>query len=181
MKVKIKKLSEKAVIPAYAKPGDMCMDIVATRRWTDKYGNICYGTDLTFEIPEGYGMLIFPRSSVSKYTLSLCNSVGVLDCSYRGELIFKYKPTLAVCGISNDEDDGDNEKWSLDDDDTLTAIPGYTPYINTDVVFWDQEVYEVGDRVGQILIVPYPKIEFDEVEELGQTERGTGGFGSTGA
>lgn len=42
------------------------------------------------------------------------------------------------------------------------------------------EVYEVGDRIGQIVIMPYPKIEFEEVEELSKTERGLGGYGSTG-
>ena len=43
------------------------------------------------------------------------------------------------------------------------------------------EYYKVGDRIGQIMIVPYPKIEFDEVEELSETSRGIGGFGSTGS
>ena len=41
-------------------------------------------------------------------------------------------------------------------------------------------VYDVGDRVGQIIIMPYPQVEFEEVEELSDTERGEGGFGSTG-
>ena len=41
--------------------------------------------------------------------------------------------------------------------------------------------YEVGDRVGQIIILPYPSIEFKEVEELSVTERNTGGYGSTGS
>ena len=40
--------------------------------------------------------------------------------------------------------------------------------------------YNVGDKVGQMIIMPYPKIEFEEVEELTETERGDGGFGSTG-
>ena len=39
--------------------------------------------------------------------------------------------------------------------------------------------YEIGDRIGQIIIMPYPKIEFVEVNELDETERGNGGFGST--
>ena len=43
-----------------------------------------------------------------------------------------------------------------------------------------ERVYKVGDRVGQIVIVPYPAIEFDEVENLGETLRGSGGFGHTG-
>lgn len=41
-------------------------------------------------------------------------------------------------------------------------------------------VYDVGDRVAQLLIIPYPSIEFEEVEELSNTDRGEGGFGSTG-
>ena len=41
-------------------------------------------------------------------------------------------------------------------------------------------IYEVGDRIGQIIIMPYPKISFKEVEEVSTTERGEGGFGSTG-
>jgi dUTP pyrophosphatase len=40
--------------------------------------------------------------------------------------------------------------------------------------------YKVGDRVCQIMIIPHPPIEFDEVDELSDTERGEGGFGSTG-
>lgn len=39
--------------------------------------------------------------------------------------------------------------------------------------------YEIGDRIGQIIIMPYPKVNFIEVEELTETERGQGGFGST--
>jgi dUTP pyrophosphatase len=41
-------------------------------------------------------------------------------------------------------------------------------------------LYKKGDRIGQILILPYPNIKFEEVDELTETERGNGGFGSTG-
>jgi len=40
--------------------------------------------------------------------------------------------------------------------------------------------YKVGDRVAQIMIIPHPPIEFKEVNDLSETERGEGGFGSTG-
>ena len=40
--------------------------------------------------------------------------------------------------------------------------------------------YEIGQRVSQLIIMPYPKIKFVEVEELSETERGKGGFGHTG-
>jgi dUTP pyrophosphatase len=44
----------------------------------------------------------------------------------------------------------------------------------------DSLSYKVGDRVVQIMIIPHPTIEFEEVNELNNTERGEGGFGSTG-
>ena len=42
------------------------------------------------------------------------------------------------------------------------------------------EVYKIGDRVAQLIILPYPQVFFTEVNELSSTERGEGGFGSTG-
>jgi len=44
----------------------------------------------------------------------------------------------------------------------------------------ERENYKVGDRVCQIMIIPHPTIELNEVNELSNTERGEGGFGSTG-
>ena len=45
----------------------------------------------------------------------------------------------------------------------------------------EETIYKVGDRIGQIMIMPYPEVTFFEAEELSATERGEGGFGSTGA
>lgn len=42
------------------------------------------------------------------------------------------------------------------------------------------KTYEVGERVGQLIILPYPAIEFEESEELEETQRGASGFGSSG-
>ena len=44
----------------------------------------------------------------------------------------------------------------------------------------DSLSYKVGDRIAQIMIIPHPEIEFEEADELSDTERGEGGFGSTG-
>jgi dUTP pyrophosphatase len=41
--------------------------------------------------------------------------------------------------------------------------------------------YKIGDRIGQLIIIPYPQIEFEEVNHLSDTHRGGGGFGSTGS
>ena len=136
VEVKIKKVHPDARIPKYAKPGDAGMDVVAVgKEVTEKY--VEYQTGLALEIPDGYVCLIFPRSSISKKDLTLCNSVGVLDSGYRGELILRFQK-------------------------------------------FGEDIYDVGDRVGQIIIIPHPIVNVEEVSELGESERGEGGFGSTG-
>lgn len=173
MKVKIKKLCESAVIPTYAKPGDAGMDLVATSRIFDKYGNVEYGTGLAMEIPEGYVGLIFARSSIFKQDLSLSNAVGVIDSGYRGEVKFKFKPTLSYIDFGTTKDIHGIGKES----DTFDYV-GIAGDIQKDSI--EASIYEVGDRVGQIIILPYPHIDFEEVDNLSNTERGTGGYGSTG-
>ena len=153
LEVKIKKLHKDAVIPKYETAGSAGMDLTAVSKEYDEYGNICYDTGLAFEIPENYVGLIFPRSSLSKKDLSLANHVGVIDADYRGSVSFKFKPTLCYA-------------------DYIT-VPQIT---DNDIVHED---YSIGDRIGQIIVVPYPKVSFVEVDELTETERGTGGFGST--
>ncbi|MEG0198936.1 MAG: hypothetical protein RR676_17605, partial [Acinetobacter sp.] len=51
--------------------------------------------------------------------------------------------------------------------------------LDRDIEFGPRE-YEVGDRIGQVIILPYPEIEFLEVDEMSSSDRGVGGFGSTG-
>ena len=40
--------------------------------------------------------------------------------------------------------------------------------------------YEIGQRVAQMIIMPYPHVDFVEVDELSESDRGDGGYGSTG-
>lgn len=40
--------------------------------------------------------------------------------------------------------------------------------------------YTTGDRIAQLIILPYPEVEFEEAESLGESDRGEGGYGSTG-
>lgn len=140
LKVKFKKLVKHAFVPEYAKPGDAGMDLVAIDSYKNHdYKFIEYGTGLAVKIPEGYVGLLYPRSSISKTSHTLANSVGVIDSGYTGEIKFRMR--------------------YVDDREDME--------------------YSFGDRIGQLIIVPYPKIELEEVEELPDTERGEGGFGST--
>lgn len=47
-------------------------------------------------------------------------------------------------------------------------------------VSFEERTYRVGERVGQLIIMPYPHIEFEEADELSESERSTGGYGSSG-
>lgn len=94
MKVRIKKLNEKAVMPTKAHATDAGFDLYCTSKEID-WGRrqlVCH-TGLAFEIPEGYVGLIFPRSSVSGKPLMMANSVGVVDSGYRGEVTAKFNIT----------------------------------------------------------------------------------------
>lgn len=147
MNVKIKKLHPHAVIPSYAKSGDVGMDITATSKVIEN-DRVIYGTDLAFEIPEGYFMMLVPRSSIYKKDLYLTNHCGIIDSGYRGEVKFIFRK------------------------DPQPEIFGH--------FFGPVDSYAIGDRIGQAIILPYPQITFEEVTELSSTDRGTGGFGSSG-
>ena len=140
VKVKIKKLDKNAVIPSYAHISDAGCDMVATSiDETEQYIQI--GTGVAIELPKGWYAEIFPRSSISKYDLILCNGVGVIDNSYRGEILFRFKKT----------ENYDRNKF-----------------------------YKVGDKIGQMILKTRPFINFEEVNELSDTERDSNGFGSSG-
>jgi dUTP pyrophosphatase len=138
--VKIKKLHPNAVIPTYSKDGDAGMDLTITEIHSNTTFDVTYGFGLAMEIPNGHVGLVFPRSSVRNFDLSLTNSVGVIDSGYRGEIQATFKKTNGL----------------------------------------DSLKYNVGERGAQIIIIPYPKINFIDSDSLSETERGGGGFGSTG-
>jgi dUTP pyrophosphatase len=76
--------------PKFGKPGDAGADLVATSVDFSRKNQVVYGTGLAVEIPEGMVGLVFPRSSVRNYDLSMANSVGVIDSGYRGEIMVTF-------------------------------------------------------------------------------------------
>lgn len=166
MVVKFRKLNEYAIPPVKAHATDAGFDLTATSCYHDEEGNTVYGTGLAVEIPKGYVGLLFPRSSVAKKDLLLSNAVGVIDSGYRGEIMAKFKPTCVVVNPL--------KFWwrncILGKDDLSLALG----HIHS-------REYEVGDRIAQLIIMPYPEIEFEESEDLEDSDRGVGGYGSSGA
>lgn len=159
--LKFKKLNSNAVLPVRAKEGDAGLDLVAVSvehhdssgEEGGMYAFTEYGTGLAVEIPSGYVGLLFPRSSVSKTCLGLANAVGVVDAGYRGEIKLRFKL------------------------DGFGALLAYNHYSDSDP---SPSVYKVGDKVGQLVIVPVVLPTPVLAEDLSSSERGEGGFGSTG-
>ena len=141
MDIRIKRLLEDATIPTQGTPGSAGYDLYAAQGAEVPSGEtVSIDTGLAMAIPDGYFGAIFARSGLSKNEgLRPCNCVGVVDSSYRGNVIV---------ALYNDS------KFD--------------------------RVVKIGERIAQLVILPYSEIRFFETDDLGATERGEGGFGSTG-
>ena len=141
MKLNIKKLDERAIIPTYGTEYSAGADLYSIEAVTvDPHKTVLVHTGLALEIPEGYAGLIFARSGLAcKRGLAPANKVGVIDADYRGEIMVAlHNHTEAPVSI------------------------------------------DAGERVAQLAIMPFLKAEFELADELSDTVRGAGGFGSTG-
>ena len=112
------------------------------------FSNFGY-TDLDYDI------LAFPRSSVSKYNLTLANSIGLIDADYRGEVLLRFKYNWQP------------EDYRIRTDNLLEGR------VNVD------KLYKKGDKVCQLKVTKVENVKFELVDELDSTNRGDGGFGST--
>lgn len=138
--IKIKKLNKNVQLPKQGTQGAAGIDFYLPQPVVfepKRSKKVPLG--VAVEIPEGYVMLLIPRSSTWTTPLRMPNSVGVIDSDYRGE----------VCALLQ----------------------------NTHHLTWTAEA---GERLVQGVIVPAPSIQIQEVDELSETSRGVGGFGSTG-
>lgn len=142
MKVKIINKSNNE-IPTYATKGSAGIDLRAYIEKSITLNHMEYKmipTGIYIELPSDTFGMITPRSGLAaKYGISIVNSPGIIDESYRGELKI------------------------------IMMNQGKEPF----------EIFN-GDRIAQMLLMKYENIEFEIAEELSETERGTGGFNSTG-
>ena len=159
--IRFKRLVPEAKAPFKKIDVDAGFDLFATGiNYGENY--IEYLTGIAVEIPEGYVGFIFPRSSVTNYDLMLKNSVGIIDASYRGELRCRFYETREHLDYVQ------SDKFN---DGTVRDL--HQPLLK-------RNTYEIGDRVAQIVFMELPKIKLVETDELSDTERGAGGYGSTG-
>lgn len=143
MKIKLKRLSENAVLPQYATEQSAGLDLHAvldepvTLRSLERK---MIKTDLAIALPSGYEAQVRPRSGLAaKYGITVLNTPGTIDADYRGNIC------VILVNLSN-------EPFTINN----------------------------GERIAQLVISKYERADWEEVEELDETERGDNGFGSTG-
>jgi dUTP pyrophosphatase len=156
IKLKIQKLHNTTQLPIKASKGAACWDVYANRIVIEEVGKVSVFLGFAVEIPENYALVFVPRSNLTKTQWVVNNSPGQIDPDYRGECMFKFTGMQRLEEIELEE--GRKE---------LHINYGAFPY-------------RVGDRVGQMYLREILPIELEVVEELSSTERGEGGFGSTG-
>ena len=106
-------------------------------------------------------VLIHPRSSISKYNLVLANSVGLVDNDYRGMILCRFKYIWQP------------EDFVIENSTLLNAPKTLLGRLNR------EKIYKKGDKIAQLVVEPTVKVEWAFVDDLTQTQRGEGGFGST--
>lgn len=153
LEVRIRRLNDSAVIPTYAHASDAGLDLVATSKEYDAICNVVYGTGIAVEIPEGYVGLVFPIRSNANKCLWLTNHVAIIDSGYRGEIKLKFRSSVI------------SSPHFLN---MIREFFGFTPKYNV-VSVGD---YSIGDKIGQLIIMPYPKVTFNEVDFLYPSDRG---------
>lgn len=143
--MKYKKLTDNAKVPTRADDGAAGYDLYGNNTYTieiNPHRMVKIGTGICMETPRGTFGGIFARSGLaSKKGLRPANCVGVIDPSYRGEIIVP---------LYNDSNEA--------------------------------QYVEPGERIAQLIFIPFGTInKWEEVDELSETERGDGGFGSSGS
>ena len=159
MDIKIKRLSKSAITPSRANDSDAGYDLYATQDMViGPMEKLIVPTGISIEIPSGYYGRIAPRSG-----LAVKNSIdvlaGVIDSGYRGEI------GVVLINLNLPEVLFNRNKKSTAYESAFGARNKFS--------------ISKGDRIAQLIIEKCHKIQWVETE-LSDSERGEGGFGSTG-
>ena len=165
MKINFKKLSDTAIAPTKGHYNDAGFDLFADADITLAYGETrAINTNIALELPDGYMADVRPRSGLTRDT-ALRVQYGTVDAGYRG-------------GIGIICDNVDNlYKVKTIDNKLHAIITG-----DQDAILTYNTAIEIkrGDKIAQLVIQRIPDVELIEADELNETARGAGGFGSTG-
>lgn len=152
-----------AKMPEYAHPDDSGMDVYAVNDYVIHPGETkLIPTGIKVAVPNGYEIQIRPKSGRAlKTKMRIANSIGTVDAGFRGELqviIENIEPPIK--DITYDFDDSGRP-------------------IITSILRGSDMTIGKGEKFAQLVLMEVPKAVLFQVENLDDTERGNGGFGST--
>lgn len=152
-----------AKMPEYAHPDDSGMDVYAVDDYVIHPGETkLIPTGIKVAVPNGYEIQIRPKSGRAlKTKMRIANSIGTVDAGFRGELqviIENIEPPIK--DITYDFDDNGRP-------------------IITSILRGSNMTIGKGEKFAQLVLMEVPKAVLFQVENLDDTERGNGGFGST--
>ena len=163
--IPLEKESKEIKTPVYMHESDAGMDIYAKEEITIKPGEtVAISTGIKMAIPNGYAVLIHPRSGQSARTkLRIANAPGLLDSGYRGDVQIL---------LENIEPPFKDIDYEFDDRGEIRIHS---------ILHGQSYTISKGQRIAQLRLVKVPKIIFEEVDsvQLIGEDRG-GGLGSTG-
>ena len=163
MKVRFKRLHPDAVVPFKTYPEDFCYDVVATSEQEIAPNVWKYGIGLAFEIQGGPEDLVV-ENEFGKELIRIPQ-----DSVWNVSLDLRPRSSIWKTGMVLSNAVGTIDELYRGE---VSAVFYH--------VFPGMPRYRVGDRIGQIKLGFTLSIEFEEVDELGRTLRGDGGYGSTG-
>lgn len=164
--VKYKLLDDKAVVPSKGHPTDSGWDLSIIGVEKIEGDVIFFKTGISVQPPSGYYFELFPRSSISKLPLSLANSVGVIDESYTGEV-------LVAARVHHPDMGRDARKNSYPNG--IVSVFDIRPQTISSLA---QLIVQKRPKIAQLVLKRRIECEFVSAD-LDQTDRGSGGFGST--
>lgn len=184
MEVKFTKIHPNAVTPSYAHDGDVGMDLYAVSyEWDEENDFYVYHTGLKMEALNRVGGFLFPRSSNRKTNCYLANSVGIADIMiYRGEIMLCFKDrTSSEDRIKHAGYEALFETMSYSTlEKALVEKKNAEDKMKERIKNLEFAPYkDLSKAVGQIVILNFDKVRFNEVDKLSDSERGENGFGST--
>lgn len=154
--IQYKRKHDNAQDPIQATDMAAGVDLHAAEILRDTKHELWVDTGIAFDIPQGIFGDLRARSSVSETGLVLANGAGVIDPDYTGTVQFRFYKIGRCVWVDHLED----------------VEPRFYPAEPTK--------YRIGDRVGQVVFQPYLNADLEETDALSDTDRGEGGFGSTG-
>ena len=164
MIIKFKKLSNTAITPTKGHYNDAGFDLYADEDVVLAYGETrVIATNIALELPDGFMADVRPRSGLTSKT-ALRVQYGTVDAGYSGGI-----------GIICENADHHTNSFNINEEVLMIRMPDIVGVeLKTDIEI------KKGDKIAQLVIQKIPDVQLVEADELNDTVRGEGGFGSTG-